>query len=532
MDYYSDDEAYDLSGFQTITLFDYEPPTTTGAKLKFDIEGTDFHYDEDGDSQPDGIVDEDIGDGALSIKCDVIKVVNGTLSQDGPPATLIVFQFAFLPHGNNHRFKTVEITITFSSGKVHSISPDNEWTTLPSEKVQERTHTVSPSIEAAFGPAKAATTYTWQRKETQTIRGYAKVTGEIKSMGQSHGLGMRRKKKNTVMWGLYEDVQAPTGIPSLLESAVLVEREATDTEPFGERFSATIRIHGNVDRAARIKDKMEQVEKWMSGGTRKGRDIRFHPHPRTNRGTAVHPDRLEDEDLDTYRQLIAIRAWGATPTQQPGKTQDVKGGVVANQVGGPAPAPADVGGQDSSTGPPSNAVPTNHRPAVVASPSSSTTYSPSTLAPGETPESSAQRNPPTTASKNSGANDPIPTSSKPPTHTSILKPPNSESLSATSTQEEPPLPEKGSRSKEKKELLPKDLSDDDDDDQRYVQKEPEDGKNGDGDLEDEQDLPNLHEHLRLVRAEAKWTVRVIRLLAEERRLLRKIAGAGGGRRLG
>lgn len=301
---YLEDEDWEFEGYQPITLFDSQPTTENGVKLKFEIKGTDFGGVE---SQPENIIDEVVGDGALTIQCDMINVVHGTLNSDGPPATLIVFQFAFLPHGNNHRFKQAEITVTFSAGKVRRISPDNEWTTLPSERQQERSHTVSPSIEAALGPAKAATAYTWQRKETETIKGYAKVTGAIKALGQHRGLGLK-KRKNTAFWGLYEDERAKTGIPSLLQTAVVLEREATDGQPLGEAFSAAIKIHGNVDRLARVKEKWENVSKWMSGGTRRGKDITFRPP--ANRGVAQHPNSLEDEDLDAYRLLIAVREWG------------------------------------------------------------------------------------------------------------------------------------------------------------------------------------------------------------------------------
>ena len=163
------DEDYEFESYQPITLFDNEPTTTEGgAKLKFEIRGTDFGG---GKPQAENIIDEVVGDGALTIQCDMTNVVHGPLNSGGPPATLVVFQFAFLPHGNNHRFKSAEITVTFSTGTVRNISPNNEWTTLPSEKQQERTHTISPSIEAVLGPAKATTAYTWQRKETETIKG-------------------------------------------------------------------------------------------------------------------------------------------------------------------------------------------------------------------------------------------------------------------------------------------------------------------------------------------------------------------------
>jgi hypothetical protein len=442
---YLDDEGYEFESYQPITLFDNEPTTTEGeARLKFEIRGTDFGG---GEPQPENIIDEVVGDGALTIQCDMTKVVHGTLNSGGPPATLVVFQFAFLPHGNNHRFKNAQITVTFSAGKVHSISPENEWTTLPSEKQQERTHTISPSIEAALGPAKATTAYTWQRKETETIKGYAKVTGAIKSLGQSGGFGMKKRRKNTAFWGLYEDEQARTGIPSLLQTAVLVERKATDEQSFGELFSAAIKIHGHVDRRAWIKEKWEDVGKWMSGGTREGKDITFHP--RHNRGTVQHPESLGDEDLDLYRQLIAVREW-----ETPGKTP---------------PAPI------AKIEPGSHPVPALEPEPVVAPP-----------APAPAPASLPARPPAAQAAATPSAQ----ISDSDTITATLAKLALSESdLPPTAAEEDLPSPANATTTA--MELV-------------------------------NEELPNLREQLRLVRAEAQWAIRVIGLLGEERRLLQKI----------
>ncbi|KAJ0382587.1 hypothetical protein COL922a_012238 [Colletotrichum nupharicola] len=173
MDGWDDDDSH-FEGAQPIIILDDDRAVKKGAELKFEFVGTDSS-----EFNTDNIIDEDIGGGALRIQWDMTKVVHGKLKPDGPPATLIVFQFVFLPHGSNNRFKNTTITVTFSAGKVLKISPDNQWTTLPSERQQERSHTISPGIEAALGPAKATTSYTWQQKETETIKGHAKVTGEI-----------------------------------------------------------------------------------------------------------------------------------------------------------------------------------------------------------------------------------------------------------------------------------------------------------------------------------------------------------------
>ncbi|KAM7192134.1 hypothetical protein V8F20_008969 [Naviculisporaceae sp. PSN 640] len=472
-------EKYDFYSLQTITLSNSttKPATTASEDCEFEsirFTGSDFHRHKEGDAQPDGILDEDIGNGALTLKCDITTVVNGTLSRNGHPATLIVFQFAFLARGNNHRFKSVEITITFSSGKIRSISPDNEWATLPSEKVQEISHTVSPSLEAAFGPVKAATFYAWQHKETQTLRGYAKVTGMIRSTGH-HSRGKRRKKeKNSVIWGLYEDPQARprTGIPSFLQSAVLVEREATIDSPFGERFSASIHIHGNVDSASEARNKLVNAGKWMTGRTRKGNDIWFPPDPRMNKGTARHPDNLQDEDLNSYRQLIAIRPWESDDTASVPKED----GTLVNSPDSEDPIP---------DGTKTVATPTNVSTGPVADPQGPTATSNAALPGKEYPRQLPSLGGP--------APMPIPVKSqgeggwrrwRRDTANARKKGRSlTETLSDSST------------SSEEDDSDVESASEDGDSDRYY------------------------EEQLRLVRAERKWSERIVKLLAEERRLV-------------
>jgi len=129
--------------------------------------------------------------------------VHGTLSKGGSPATLVVLLFVFQPRGNNKRFKSVEITMTFSSGsksagppEVCAISPSQEWAIFPSTKNEEVSHMISPSLEGTVGLAKGALGYQYQYKETETTEARARVTGLIRT--SSGG----RSGKDTAFWGL------------------------------------------------------------------------------------------------------------------------------------------------------------------------------------------------------------------------------------------------------------------------------------------------------------------------------------------
>lgn len=285
-----------------IVLQDDLDDVGTGAEPKFLIRGTNLGGDYEQDA---GLIDADIGGNALIVKCDITQAVHGTMFEDGSPATLAVFQFAFVPRGNNRRFKEVEITITFSAGELHDIAPQHVWAMFRSEKEQELSHAVSPGLEAGFGPGKATLGYTWQRKETKTIEDQARVEGLKRALAQGRGYG--RKRMNTAFWGLYENKQTESGVPSFMQTAVLLKRERLDQDPLGKKFSAEITIRGEVDRHTYIKDKWESIGKKMSGRKRKGEDIIFNPE--VSQGTVINAKNLIQEDLDAYKQLVTVHEW-------------------------------------------------------------------------------------------------------------------------------------------------------------------------------------------------------------------------------
>ncbi|KAK0721112.1 hypothetical protein B0H67DRAFT_442577, partial [Lasiosphaeris hirsuta] len=155
------------------------------------------------------------------VQCDLAQVIHGTMFEGGSPATLLVFQFCFVPLGNHRRFKTAEITITFSAGDVQAISPVNTWTTLRSQVQQEISHSISPALEASFGPAKSTVGYTWQFKENREIEGHSRVVGLVHALGKVSA--RQKKRKNTVVWSLHENEQTSSGIPSFMQAAALLK---------------------------------------------------------------------------------------------------------------------------------------------------------------------------------------------------------------------------------------------------------------------------------------------------------------------
>ncbi|XXH01221.1 hypothetical protein Hte_007575 [Hypoxylon texense] len=274
----------------------FENINGNGAELKssFVVRGTNLGGGEEQDTR---VIDEAISNNALTVQCDITQIIHGTTMEGGSPATLAVFQFAFVAQGER-RFKQAEITITFSAGDVQAITPSNTYATLRSEKERELSHSVSPGLEAAFGPGKATMGYTWQLKESMTQESYSKVVGLRRMLGQGNSMN---KRTNAVFWGLYENPATESGIPSFLQAAMLLKREKD------QKFSVDITICGEVDNRDWVKDKWKSTSKMMTGKSRKGAEIIFNPEK--NRGTVDDAKNLTAVVLDTYKQLVTIRPW-------------------------------------------------------------------------------------------------------------------------------------------------------------------------------------------------------------------------------
>ena len=327
-----------------VVLHDDDPCETreSGAELKtpFVVQATNLG----GEKQVLSPIDERISDDELLVQCDLSQIIHGTMVDEGSPATLLVFQFAFVPLGHHRRFKMANITITFSAGHVHSISPSNTWTTMRSAKRQELSHSISPGLEAAFGPGKAAVGYTWQFKEEMEVEGHSRVVGLVQTLGQA-GTGTK-KRKNTVVWALYENEQTSSGIPSFLQTAALLKREKTPEYPLGEEFSIDITISGEVDSRKLVKDKWRKVTKNMSGKDRKGEAVVFDPAE--SRGTVDDTKNLSQVRLDDYKQLVDIRPWVENnekpQEQEPASTETTEKKPPSQQTSTPAEIPTVMPG--------------------------------------------------------------------------------------------------------------------------------------------------------------------------------------------
>ncbi|SPO02209.1 uncharacterized protein DNG_04882 [Cephalotrichum gorgonifer] len=284
----------------------------------------DTNLGDESREQPTNVIDQDLGGKRMTVKCDMVKIIHGTVVSNGSPATLVVFQFAFVPRVIGARYKEAEIMIRFSAGELQSISPAETSVFMRSKTEREVTHSLSPNLQAAHGPVSAGLEYQWQRRESLSITDHAKVTGFIKSQRTRAG---QNGTNNTVIWTLHENSQTSSGIPYFVQTALLLKREPPS--PGGEeaKFSADIDIKVDVDGTTSVNEATGRVFGLLSNRRQSSKrdkddgDIRFNP--RLSKGTleSGSTSKLKAENLDTFRRLWLFPAWvdGAGEPQLPGK---------------------------------------------------------------------------------------------------------------------------------------------------------------------------------------------------------------------
>ena len=263
-------------------------------KSSFEIHGTNLG----GGEQSTHLIDKDIGGDALLVQSELATAAHGTLTPSGAPATLAVFQFAFAPRAAGTRFKEVSVTLTFSAGEVQRVAPTGMCAVQRSEKQRETSHALSPNIAATFGPASMSAGYTWTLMESETIEASGRLGGYVRHLGQHRSA----KRANTALWEMHENGDRKSGIPTFVQTAVLLKREGV-----GEKFNAEIAITGKVSGLAVVKDTVMDVPKRLFTKKKKGEAVFFNFKIST--GEIEDASNLSGQDLNKYQQLVTMAEW-------------------------------------------------------------------------------------------------------------------------------------------------------------------------------------------------------------------------------
>ncbi|KAK1240308.1 hypothetical protein MKX08_007750 [Trichoderma sp. CBMAI-0020] len=168
------------------------------------------------------------------VKAKLIRVIPGTIDEDGDPAALLIFEFHFhMPSGR--RFKHTLITVTFEDEKspsildpeVYRIFPEGRYALDKVTNSKDVSHAVDAAVNGGVAGASLELGYHW--KMDRNI--------EKEHLGTLRGLSRRFKtygEETSAVWEIEEDPVKEEGIPTFLRSAVILRLD-DESDKFGSQ---------------------------------------------------------------------------------------------------------------------------------------------------------------------------------------------------------------------------------------------------------------------------------------------------------
>ncbi|KAI1200791.1 hypothetical protein F5X97DRAFT_339961 [Nemania serpens] len=161
---------------------------------------------------------------------EIVGLVSGSLTENGPPATIIVFRFYFinLDRDVDRRFVSAKIKVEFGDARsrgnmdpvVYAISPDGETRLDKLTQSKDEEKGIHSSVNCINGLDFG---FEWKVSQTKEKDFYAKQMG-IKFNNRTTFTG----SDNMAIWQLAEHTSKKQGIPSFLQTAVLLQRRGND----------------------------------------------------------------------------------------------------------------------------------------------------------------------------------------------------------------------------------------------------------------------------------------------------------------
>jgi hypothetical protein len=223
-------------------------PYAFDIQLDTSIEDRNFHQrNKKGQIQRPDVLD-DICRGLL-VQARIDRIVHGTETKDGTPATLVVFGFRF--HGINmkRRFREATITIVFQDKEkkedadptVICLWPNGDYTLGKPTDIEAEDKT-GGEVGGNAGPTStyggASAKLTWERKRNWRKTERASLTGSIFLDMNVRNSG----PANAVKLSISEDGMAKTGLVTDFRAAVLLRRK-NDEDSFTARLKIGASAH-------------------------------------------------------------------------------------------------------------------------------------------------------------------------------------------------------------------------------------------------------------------------------------------------
>jgi hypothetical protein len=207
-------------------------PFSFDIQLSTEQEDRDWRRKNDGDEIQRADVVDDLCAGLL-LQARIDRIVHGHETENGSPATLIVFGFRFHGLDEKRRFKQATITILFQDEKkrtradpeVIALWPNGDFTLgEPTEIDVEDTKGAEVGADVTGGTvvqAGAHVTRAWERKQSFKKTDRSTLTGSIILDTDIREFG----PNNAVRLTINEDTAATSGLVTDFRAAVLLKRK-------------------------------------------------------------------------------------------------------------------------------------------------------------------------------------------------------------------------------------------------------------------------------------------------------------------
>lgn len=188
---------------------------------------------------------------ALSMKIKLVEVHHGKMKHEWMDcqATLLVLEFRFCSRLQSHRYKSASVTLDFldkagnskRNPSVAAMAPDRmHWL---NKTTYDRTTSYGASLGAQAGieGAGADANVHWAAEQTRPLRFKATLTGDSAPSKDTYG------DENAATWTMEENKSETDGIPSFLQTAVLLKRSHPGA------FVARLRVKSSVDSISALR---------------------------------------------------------------------------------------------------------------------------------------------------------------------------------------------------------------------------------------------------------------------------------------
>ncbi|RAH64364.1 uncharacterized protein BO66DRAFT_444048 [Aspergillus aculeatinus CBS 121060] len=184
-------------------------------------------------------------DSTLSMRGKIEEIHHGQMTHEGQshPATLLLFDFRFQSEASRRRYCTAKIVLEFfDQGGVRSkdpivveMAPTMTKYLNRTSRTRETKNSATASAQVGQGPFSSGLGFGWEVQETRTSNYSTRVSARPWHSDPSSA------NENAVIWSMEENGHKKDGVPSFLQTAVLIRRS-------GNRpFMAKLRVDSKVD---------------------------------------------------------------------------------------------------------------------------------------------------------------------------------------------------------------------------------------------------------------------------------------------